>query len=300
MSRMMEITTKIGCKVDCRYCPQRLLYDRYFAEDKERETTLSLEKFKEYANKVPKDVQIVFSGFCEPWQNEACTDMVEYAVRGGWEVDTYSTLRDMKPEDYYRLRELPIHNFVLHAADKDGNSKIPVTRGYLSLLSEIAEDHASGRFKLASISVHGQMHPEVEKILGKLTDVNVLSEIYNRAGNLEADEGISIAVDREKKGHISCSKCNGDELSKNILLPDGTVVMCMMDYGLEYILGNLNTDSYIDIAEGPKKMEIRRLLRSEKNGKLLCRYCHVAKAALSYNTGVFTEKTREMIRELLK
>ena len=37
---MIEVTTRIGCKVDCYYCPQKLLLNNYYKSDNKRKTLI--------------------------------------------------------------------------------------------------------------------------------------------------------------------------------------------------------------------------------------------------------------------
>jgi adenine C2-methylase RlmN of 23S rRNA A2503 and tRNA A37 len=73
--KSLEITTKIGCSNMCSYCPQQKIIRAY----NDKETIMSLETFKICLDKVPKDVVIVFSGFCEPFLNPICIKMIKYA-----------------------------------------------------------------------------------------------------------------------------------------------------------------------------------------------------------------------------
>ena len=109
MARKLDITVKMGCKVDCRFCPQKLALSRYFKDNPKRESVLSFENFKTMVDKTPSDVQIVFSGMCEPFLNEHCIEMIEYAANAGRDVDVYSTLLGMSMEHYQRLKKLKLH-----------------------------------------------------------------------------------------------------------------------------------------------------------------------------------------------
>ena len=300
MPRKIEITTRMGCKINCRFCPQKRALERYYADDKKRQTVLSLEKFKEYMGKIPKDVQIIFSGMCEPWLNEECTEMVEFAAQGGWVVDIYTTLVGMTREDYLRTQKLKLHYFVLHVADQDGNATIPVTEEYLALLDEVVEGHKAGKLPITSISVHGDFHPQIREIMAKIPEVPVLREIYDRAGNLEPGEGVTITVPEEKKGRLCCAKCNGYSLDDNYLLPDGSLTVCPMDWGLECVLGSLENESYEELSEGKAKQEFRKKMKSAKYGPVICRHCHVSQNAVSYRFSCFFGGMKRVARRILK
>ena len=74
----MEFTTSIspkGCVVNCAFCPQRTLEKIYHAH-KGQPKTLSLARFIQICDKLPKDVRVTFSGFTEPWLNQECTKMM--------------------------------------------------------------------------------------------------------------------------------------------------------------------------------------------------------------------------------
>lgn len=52
---VMEITPKIGCSVNCRYCPQQLLMDSYFKEGNVAECGVYRGEFAYYINKYFKE-----------------------------------------------------------------------------------------------------------------------------------------------------------------------------------------------------------------------------------------------------
>ena len=74
----LEITTQIGCKNNCNYCPQETLVKAYKARSDVFE--MSFDIFKKCLDKIPKTVRIDFSGMAEPWLNADCTKMVLYPL----------------------------------------------------------------------------------------------------------------------------------------------------------------------------------------------------------------------------
>ena len=79
----------------------------------------------------------------------------------------------------------------------------------------------------------------------------------------------------EIKGTIYCTRVN-DVLNNNVLLPDGTVLLCDFDFGMQHVLGNLLEQSYEDIMKGHKMQQIVAALDND-NCELLCRKCNFAK-----------------------
>ena len=94
------------------------------------------------------------------------------------------------------------------------------------------------------------------------------TELNDRAGNMEVD---NVVAKKQKYGAITCMRSN-NRLDNNVLLPDGTVILCCMDYALKHILGNLQNDSYKNILNSKESMRIREGLQNESIN-ILCRKC---------------------------
>ena len=104
-----------------------------------------------------------------------------------------------------------------------------------------------------------------------------MRSVQNRAGNVKtegAQKRESLIEPREK---IKCCFC-GDDLSNSVVLPDGTLLICNMDYGMKHVLGNLYEEDYDTIRS---KGELQRVLRAMKGEEdmeeLLCRSCLLAR-----------------------
>ena len=81
-SPMIEITTKLGCAVNCKFCPQEL-YIREYLKTGNGDRVLSLENFKICIDKLPGNTFVEFAGFTEPFFNEQCVEMIQYARKKG-------------------------------------------------------------------------------------------------------------------------------------------------------------------------------------------------------------------------
>lgn len=281
MSKMIEITTRIGCSLNCKFCPQELLCHSYSMHLKDNDkiyasrtkpiTVLTFDNFQKCIDKVPPEIDIHFSGMCEPWAAPDCTKMVLYAYNKGHKIHIFSTLVGMKLEDYIAIKSIVIENFVIHIPDNEGNSKFLLDNAYLALLDTVINDIVHGIIKVKCFSCHGTVHRQILPLISR-TNIPVNSILFDRAGNIA--QSTSIKRSTKKKGSIICKWCGGTSLDKNVLLPDGTVLLCCMDYGMQYVLGNLLYEDYAAIDEGEKKYLFRDLLESEKLGNILCRTCH--------------------------
>lgn len=57
----LELSLTIGCRLDCLYCPQKLLLSKYYGADKSRKSMLSFEDFKSVLEKVQSGAEFPFA-----------------------------------------------------------------------------------------------------------------------------------------------------------------------------------------------------------------------------------------------
>ena len=268
---VMEISLKAGCKVNCKYCPQDLFLKKYF-EIPDRMQFLSFDNFKICLKKLPENTIISFCGFTEPFLHPQAIDMIEYTWQQGYEMKLYTTLVGLTKEGFERIKNIPFHYVVLHTPDEKEYANIPMTEEYFEILDMILEQRKpDGSHFIDTANCQGIPHKDVLKHTeGKL---RIMSELYDRAGNLKKDECLKSV--EEIKGTIYCTRVN-DVLNNNVLLPDGTVLLCDFDFGMQHVLGNLLEQSYEDIMKGHKMQQIVAALDND-NCELLCRKCNFAK-----------------------
>ncbi|MCX6750356.1 MAG: SPASM domain-containing protein [Candidatus Pacearchaeota archaeon] len=262
----IDITTKIGCVNMCDYCPQDKLLSAY----KSREYVMSFATFKKCIDKIPKQVLIFFAGMSEPFQNKNCTKMIEYANKKGFLIKVFTTTIGMTKKDIPRLEKIPFGTFEIHLSDDSNNTKIKVDKHYLEIIKSIK----NSKIQNLTFLLYGKMHPQVKKVLNK--EVEDLSRlIQNRASNLS-----SVPPSKKLKGSIICNTNNGQMLHDNVLLPNGDVVLCCMDYGLKHKLGNLLESSYESLFQTEYFKNMQKAMNS-KEGEILCRHCSYARKSNS-------------------
>ena len=259
MLKTLEITTRIGCKNMCRYCPQKLLIQQYHKV--KGDYIMSFQTFKTCIDKLPKDVRIDFSGMAEPWLNKEATKMLLYAYKSGFgNIAVYTTCVGMTLQDVGKIKNIPYSVFMVHLADADGNAKILITKEYLNVLTAIKN---SGIHNIKYMTM-GKLHPKLKaQFDGLLKEIPMLS----RGGNL--DDSIAKVT---KRGSIECIA----GLQHNVLLPNGDVILCCMDYGLKHKIGNLLTDQYKDLFSSKEMKVVINKLSDTDAGDLICRHCEYA------------------------
>lgn len=250
----LEITTRIGCKNMCKYCPQEKLIKEYLSRSKKIE--MNFEDFKKYIDKVPIDVTISFSGMSEPWLNKSCTKMVKYAYSKGFSLEIYVTGVGMTSSDIRKLEKIDVKNFVVHLPDDRGDTKIEITESYLNLMKELAKSKIQNQ----NFITFGNIHPEVKKAI-QFTDFPIIDRskiLLSRVGNSSYKKGIG-----GLKGNICCMPSK-NKLDNNVLLPNGDIVLCCMDYGLKHKIGSLLTQNYKDIFRTKEFLKIKKGMNNEK------------------------------------
>ncbi|MBN1321319.1 MAG: SPASM domain-containing protein [Thermoleophilia bacterium] len=255
----VEITTRIGCRVDCSYCAQTLLVNAY--RRRSSEFVMGFDVFRECVGKIPADVRVNFSGMCEPWLNSDCTRMVRYAHQAGHVINVFTTAVGMKPSDVDELRNIPFERFVVHLPSAVGHERIVIDDDYLATLRCLRESGIVTQW-------HCHMReadPQLGSIIGPTVDH---LPPHTRAGSVRIEAGQGPG---KKRGRLRC----GRQLTKNVLLPNGDVLLCCMDYGMKHVIGNLKTQDYLSLFEGPEWLRVRAGL-SDPSADILCRLCEEA------------------------
>jgi len=204
MANWIEITTKIGCKNMCSYCPQSDFLNVY----KDVKKTMSIEDFKMLISNVNKDIQIHFSGFSESMLNDESIDMMIHAWREGYEVVLYSTLVGFTLEKAIKLRDsgMIFNHTRLHEFDGIGFDK-----------QEFDE-----KCKMFIDNVKTRDH-HVFRVLNPTSRGGHLRNIGRKYGRI---------------------RCGGNRVFNNVLLPNGDVFLCCSDWSLKHKIGNLYKNHY--------------------------------------------------------
>jgi len=248
MKRALEITTNLPCTVNCSYCPQKKLRDSYSLQGQAEH--MSIDNFTLVLDKLPGDVEIHFSGFSEPFLNWQTIDMVSYALSEGHKVIIYTTGTGIGKTDISILKDwFDETDLFVHVSKNIWDKKV------VEALKQLD-------FTLVVVGV------TTARLQGVFPGRKVIKQdMVSRAGNLGF-------VDQHAQGAIGC---RDNRQYQNVLLPNGDVAICCMDYGLEYIIGNLYKQEYEDLFKSDKFLAF---LEQMKNGDkdFLCRKCFRAYA----------------------
>ena len=287
----MEITTMIGCPLKCTFCPQTPLIKNYKNPNK----FLTVENFETVLDKLPKEVRIDFSGMAEPWANPDCTDMLQLALEKGFNVAVYSTLYKMTEEDIDRVYDLTIKHqsqimkFVMHMPDAHNNMrgwKYSETwerafKKFYNMSSEIKNSPARGvdtmTMDMNAKRFHeDMMHiPEAHHAQSDGKGFTTFAA-HDRAGVLDTKQ-VERQGDQDVKQiriakHERPLTCKSTPFyDRNVLLPNGDIVLCCMDYALKHIIGNLLEQTYEEMFQNPQFLDLVKM--NETPGFDKCSIC---------------------------
>jgi len=281
--RTIDITTNVGCSVRCAFCPQDKLLPAYRDRGGTRQMTFAA--FREMLRKIPPDTALDFSGMAEPWLNPDCTEMLLHAHERGYEVAAFTTTIGMDEADVARIQSIPFRRFVVHLPDTERYSKIEMSDAYLQILANIVGSGIPNR----EFMTMGTLPREVAAVIGRRIK---RTRMMSSAGNLT-----NVRAPERLAGPIRCRSC-GDSLDHNMLLPNGDVILCCMDYGLRHVLGNLLVSDYRELFESESFKRVQAGL-DDDSFDILCRYCENAASLDEYER---PEKKRRFgnLRSLLK
>ena len=136
MLKVLDITTNIGCSVLCQYCPQDQSITNYLKNSKL--TNLSYETFKTCIDKIPKNIDIIFSGFSEAFLNKDAIKMLEYVNNNNFErIFLYTTCVGLKISDIDILKIIPFKGVVVHLPENNNLMKVNVNSDFLDLMNKL-------------------------------------------------------------------------------------------------------------------------------------------------------------------
>jgi len=268
---VMELTTMIGCPLMCTFCPQDNLRTQYGTSTKymtQRDLTAMLVK-------LPKNTRIDFSGMSEPWANPECTAMLEEVLYMGYTVAIYTTLYGMTdPERVKKVIEShpkQIEVVMLHLPDSNGNMKgWKNSEEWMKALKTMATLNVPCGVGAMTMDRSGVVHPDLQPIVGQLAGWVG----HTRADSLDVEQikGQVISITPHNEFSLTCKST--PFYDRNVLLPNGDVVLCCMDYNLTHILGNLLEQTYEEIFSGKPLMDLIALNETPEFNKCsICKSC---------------------------
>jgi hypothetical protein len=275
----LEISTTLGCSLACRFCPQGRLARAYPLGETR---VLALAEFEAVLAKVPSHVRIDLSGVAEPWSNPDATAMAVHAFEQRPKVAIYTTLQGMPPDDAAMLldrfggrigRDTP---WTIHLPDNEGNmTGWRPSEDYLRALAHFVafrRDRAPEGLSFMTMSRDGMVAGELRWAFRERLDPFVGT---SRAENVDRAD-IPARRLHAPIWHANAVLCGYTPFfDHNVMLPNGDVLLCAMDYSRRHVLGNLLRQDYADLFTGAEmgRVRLRAMGAVGDDEELICRKC---------------------------
>lgn len=251
---MIEFTTIIGCPCKCSYCPQEKFTSRYNSNIR----VITPELMTKYIETIPSDIVISLAGFSEPLLNPYILDILD--ILRGRRLMLYTTLHNVSINVVKQIALSGIDELTLHLPDE--YTAMKVDDNYVRKLRVLLQ------LTKSTVKVVGFTTPpeSINKLLTLYKDKVSLVQISNRYLNDRAGNLPSLPKNY-KHGNIKCVRPPFYHV-----LPNGDVTICGQDFGLDFILGNLNTSSMRQILNGEI---LRKYIKglTDESIPTLCRKC---------------------------
>lgn len=252
----MEFTLNIGCKLNCEWCPQDKLVSAYGKAQRR----FTLPDFRDVISKLPHEVEVDFSGMSEPLFNKDWMFMVAMALQRVRRVKVFTTLWGATPSAVDYLCSSPLVELAIHLPSVRTTERLELTDEHYQRIKKVIE----GPVEADCLIFNCDGSPPQR--LADILDRDPEGYCVNRAGNLPWGS------DPNHTGPLECARA-GRDLNKNVVLPDGRVLLCCMDYSMQHVIGNLVEGTYGSLQKG--RNEVRAELDKETS-TTLCRHCHLA------------------------
>ncbi len=186
--------------------------------------------------------------------------MILHAYQKNHPIEIFTTLEGLTLNSIKTILHIPFNSFTVHLPSIEGKECIKTDDAYFQLLNFVNDNIPSRSY----VHIGKTLRPEIQTWLPK--DEKLIYYPPNtRANNLTVSEKKTFI---RKWGELYCERA----LHHNIVLPNGDVFLCCMDYGLEHRLGNLLEMNYEDLFKGSEMTRIQKGLKDQKT-EILCRYC---------------------------
>ena len=235
MKNVLEISTDIGCKVLCKYCPQATIIEGYKNNNKRN---MNLADFKRILSNLDKDkTRLFFSGYSELFLNNYAIDMILYAYKIGFQISFASTLIGLNKEKILKLVE-----------NKVSFECCFFHRAISSILYNETDFNEFVDLFLSKIKIN-------------IFKVFKVDDFRSRAGSLYKT--------KKKVGKYICAT---NMFNRNVVVPNGDLFLCCNDFGLHHRIGNLFEESYYSESILNNRKKINEAMK-EEDSNIICRYC---------------------------
>jgi len=267
----LELSLKVGCSINCWFCPQKLYKERYFSISKDTRHQMTTEDFLKIVKNLSESKvrRLLFSGYCENFLNPKALEIISIAKGNRFQVSIITTGVGLKKEDILSLSRLEMDRVTVSL--DPSNSDIWPIKGNISErwrnITYILENIKNTQIVIVAKESEKNSRRIIETENFCLQNkLKYRIDLHNRAGNLHYG---SIIDNSALLPPLYCSRP-----MTNVVQPNGDLSLCCMDWSLQHILGNLYEQEYNEIIENAFVKNILENLYYGAIDELLCKHCH--------------------------
>lgn len=263
----MEVSLRIGCSVNCSYCPQSVILSKYQGP---REFTLESFKNTLETGQVPVTRRLTMMGSCEPFLCKDALKIMQWAfLERGHMGSLSTTLSGITKEDIDAVAEMRdrLSDTIIHAPGTDGRMPgLKVDEQYVELFSYAIEKWRNNPDFV--IQVYDTPPHEAIRKIWEDSGVHIPRfGLHDRAGLLPNLTGPYVKHGRHSGKLPICGKQHCGHL-----MPNSHVYRCCNDFGLFCDWGSLLEHTYYELYHTQKFRDYIKSLE-DPNSEIPCRYC---------------------------
>lgn len=192
--------------------------------------------------------------------------MLWYASQQDYTLGAETTLSSMTVQDIEQLKHIHFTRFVVHLPDNQQRTRIEVNETYIETVQRLLDKPLRNLiWKVHRIAAGDTLHADLAPMFEKSGVPIHFTGTSHRAGRINSER--ETLLPNAGKNLLPCA-----EFRNNVLLPNGDVALCSMDWSLQHTLGNLLAQRYESLFEGETFQSIQKSLR-DASLPLLCRAC---------------------------
>ena len=248
----IEFTLTHACPVMCIYCPQHEYINAYSSTQSTQMTSLvDYKRMLSHVDDVTNNID--FSGYTEPLVNPDWYNIFKYTVDQGYNLTLYSTLYGASIGDIDLLTSLPIQKLLIHVIAR---------KGYINIYDYLSAQCIERGHDITFIYFTEAEEQIVKQICMSKKRIKIEKwTLHSRAGKINAGHTYI-------KGSVECCE---ERCLCNVVLPNGDVYVCCMDFKLEHKLGNLLNSPLALIHKSEALARFRANMLARKN--CICNKC---------------------------
>lgn len=245
----LELSVRVGCGRLCDYCPQELYIARFKQLKNPGDRWLTMDTIREISSNIPTETVISWTGFTEPFDCKEFEEIVLHFAERGMDQLINTTLYGLKKNKEFFLEHINLfkEGITLHLPDGQGYMKGNFDASYTAFVQSVIDKLVAGNLEKFDFFLIGEdFHPSIKDTVEAYESAygshRIIKAKFLNTRSAAVDVGsLGLKATQALRSEGKTFHCTYKRLNRGVLLPNGSVVICCQDYGLEGVLGSLKT-----------------------------------------------------------